>query len=299
MNNRFRRMPCAVLLAIASVSATAAQNDPLPTDLIALPDGALNVSVYAVHQELSGKWTNGVRTQQQEGSTNLFALRFSKHFSVGDRGQYTLAPIAVLTGADCEMTSLQTGAMTRTRGVGDLRLGASFWFHADRENREYGMVGLLASLPTGDYDPNGSLNVGENRRKYVLAGGWMQPIGQRWVLDLMPEVAFFGDNNEYLGTSRRSQSTAYAMTGTLRYKMNPTVHVYGSAQINRGGDASVQSQSGLTYYGAPDNTRIALGTLIVTGSSSHIQIRYAQDTQVQNGYRNTGELALRWSGVFR
>lgn len=299
MHNRLRRSSCAVLLATASVAASAAQNDPLPTDLIALPDRALNVSAYAVHQELSGKWADGVRTQPQEGSTNLFALRFSKHFSIGEGGRYTLAPIAVLTGAQSEMTSLSTGTTTRATGVGDLRLGASFWFHADRETREYGMAALLVSLPTGDYDRNRSVNVGENRTKVVLAGGWMQPIGQHWVLDLMPEVAFFGDNNEYLGTSRRSQGTAYAMTGTLRYKMTQNMHWYGSAQLNRGGDVSVRGPSGLAHYGAPDNTRVALGTLLVTGSSSHIQIRYAQDVQVQNGYRNNGELGLRWSAVFK
>jgi hypothetical protein len=78
------------------------------------------------------------------------------------------------------------------------------------------MATVIVSLPTGSYTPSQAVNIGENRMKTVVSLGWMQPLSSRWVLDLVPEVAFFGDNKEYLGNSRLSQDTAYAMSGTLR-----------------------------------------------------------------------------------
>jgi hypothetical protein len=162
------------------------------------------------------------------------------------------------------------------------------------------MATLIVSLPTGSYTPTQAVNIGENRMKTVLSLGWMQPLGSRWVLDLVPEVAFFGDNKAYvglnrLGTSRLSQDIAYAMSGTLRYKATQAIHWYGTAQINRGGATQL---NGAELTGAPDNTRLALGALVFSSDKSQIQLRYAKDVQIENGFRNAGEILLRWSTVF-
>jgi hypothetical protein len=128
----------------------------------------------------------------------------------------------------------------------------------------------------------------------------MQPLGSSWVLDLVPELAFFGTNKEYvginqLGNSRLSQDMAYAMTGTLRYKATRTIHWYGTAQVNRGGATQL---NGAALTGAPNNTRLALGALIFSAENSQVQLRYARDIQIDNGLRNTGEIMLRWSTIF-
>jgi len=123
----------------------------------------------------------------------------------------------------------------------------------------------------------------------------MQPLGSSWVLDLVPEVAYFGDNKAYLGNSRLSQDMAYAMSGTLRYKPTQAIHWYGTAQVNRGG---ATQRNGIALTGAPDNTRLALGALIFSSDKSQIQLRYAKDVQIENGLRNTAEIMLRWSTVF-
>ena len=114
------------------------------------------------------------------------------------------------------------------------------------------------------------------------------------------QVIFFGDNKEYIGmnlrgTSRLSLDTAYAMSGTLRYKATQAMHLYGTAQINRGGATQL---NGAAFTGAPNNTRLALGALFIATDKSQIQLRYAQDVDIQNGLRNAGETMLRWSTVF-
>lgn len=286
----------AALLVILPISAGAAQNDFFPTDMVALPDGSSNIALYAGQQSLSGPWVNGVRTAQGELSMDLLAVRAARHYSVGENGQYTVAPLLVLSGADLGRNAALALAGPPDSGLADLRIGGAFWFHVDRENRDYALAVISVSLPTGDYSPASTLNIGENRIKTVLALGWMKTLDKRWVMELSPEVAFFGDNTRFAGTERLSQDTAYAMTGTLRYKFTQGWHVYGSAQFNRGG---ATQRDDVAFRGAPDNTRVAVGTLLGVGPSSQIQLRYAKDVEFSNGFRNDGEVALRWATSFR
>lgn len=296
MPTRTHRHLSALLLVTAAAPALAAQNDQQPTDFISLPNGTTNVTVYAAQQSYDGRWKNGIQTPSVEGSANLTLLRANRHFSIGEEGKYTIAPLILLTASETTATAASAPMLGGSAsGLGDLRLGTAFWFHSDHVNREYVMATMIMSLPTGAYTPTRAINIGENRMKTVLSLGWMQALGSSWVLDLVPEVAFFGDNKEYLGNSRLSQDTAYAMSGTLRYKATQSIHWYGTAQLNRGG-ATQRNGSALT--GAPDNTRLALGALVFSSDKSQIQLRYAKDVRIENGLRNTGEIMLRWSTVF-
>ncbi len=284
-------------LALAGAQAAAAQNDfQFPTDFVALSDGAVNVAAYAVRQNLSGSWREGVKLPNGEVATDLFAIRATRHFSVGDGGKYTIAPVMVMTAAEMDSSvPVHVSTGRQASGFGDLRLGSAFWFHVDRANREFGMASLLFTLPTGDYRQGQALNVSENRWKAVLSLGWMQQLGRGWVWELAPEVAFFGDNDRYLSTRRLSQDVAYAVTGTLRYRFTPAVHGYVTAQVNRGGATQVNGRPAMD---APDNTRFAVGALLFAGDGHQLQLRYARDASIQNGFRNDGELVLRWSRVF-
>jgi hypothetical protein len=289
----------AVLLVIVPLSCDAAQSDFFPTDYVALENGQSSITGYAVRQTLGGPWKNDINLKYGEATANLFAVRATRHFSVGDQGQYTVGPVVVLSGVDASASGTLALTNQPVSGFGDLRLGGAFWFHVDRANREYALAALLVSLPTGDYRASQQLNVGENRVKTVLSLGWMRPLGERWVFDLAPEIAFFGDNPQYryLGSNRRlSQDIAYAVTTNLRYKFTPGWHGYVSAQANGGGATQLD---GSPYLGAPDNTRLALGTLLFTSENTQVQLRYAQDLQTSNGFRNTSEFALRWSVFIR
>lgn len=295
-----RRRVCRLLtalLAMGSFQTHAAQNDPLPTDFVSLPDGSVNVAAYLSSQSLSGPWKDGVKLRSGEGSTNLVALRLNRHFSIGEGGQYTIAPAMVLSAAESEANANMVALAGRNAsGLGDLRVGGVFWFYSDHPNREYVNAALFISLPTGEYNRASAVNIGENRMKTILSLGWMQPLGKNWGLDLTPEIAFYGDNTQYLNNRRLTQDITYAMTGTLRYKMTQALHLYGSAQINRGGATQV---NGTLSTGAPDNTRLAIGTLLFTTENEQVQLRYARDAQRENGFRNDGEIAIRWSTVFK
>lgn len=282
---------------LAALPAAAAVNDVLPTDYVALPGGITNLSVYALHQRLAGPWRNGQPASNGELDVNLFALRLSRPFPVGEHGQYALAPVLVLPWADGESSGALPAVFgKRASGQGDLRVGLSFWHHIDRANREYSAVSAFVSLPTGDYNSSQILNAGENRTRLVLSGGWLRQLGKHWVTDIVPEVAFYGDNRAYLGNRVLSQNVSYALTGWLRYRITPTLQWMGGAQVNRGGASYT---NGTLSTGAPNNTRLSTGLLLFTAEQQQWILRYSRDVATDNGFRLENEFTLRYSVSFR
>lgn len=282
---------------MVSFAATAAVNDTYPTDFVALPDGSLNVTVYAGHQKSSGPYSNGVRSTPGEVNINQLVVRASRIFAVGENKQYAWAPVVVLSQADVNSNATLGNSIfgRGANGMGDLRLGNAFWFHIDRPNRTYGLIGLFATLPTGDYDSSRILNVGENRRRYVLSAGWMQPIGGKWLMEVSPEIAVYGDNEQYLGNKTRSQDHSYALTTYLRYRQSDVWQFYGGAQINRGGAAQVSvGQLVVSRTGEPDNTRLYLGAIFLASPKNQWQLRYSKDVKIENGFGSDGEISLRY-----
>lgn len=303
-------MPCqtrpsfmvATLVALsagaASLPAAAAVNDVLPTDYVALPDGSNNLSLYGLKQRMTGPWRDGRLSSRGELDVNLFAVRLSRTFALGEQGQYALAPVLVLPWADGESSSnLPAFFGLRASGQGDVRLGLTFWPHVDRVQREYSAVSAFISLPTGDYNPLQILNPGENRTRLVLSGGWLRQLGKHWVTDIVSEVAFYGDNQAYLGDKVLHQDVSYALTGWLRYRITPSLHWMGGAQLNRGGAS--RTTDATVSNGAPNNTRLSTGLMLFTADQQQWILRYSRDATVDNGFRLADEFTLRYSVSFK
>ncbi len=297
LSGLMRPLFAALAASVVTLPAVAAVNDVMPTDYVALPGGATNISLYALQQRQSGPWRDGRRTSNGELDITLLALRVSHPFSVGENGRYALAPVLVLPWADGESSGTLPAVFGRNAsGQADVRLGLSFWHHIDRANREYSALSVFASLPTGDYNPAQILNPGENRTKLVLSGGWLRQLGKRWVTDIVPEVAFYGDNRAYLGNKVLSQDVSYALTGWLRYRITPALHWMGGAQINRGGASYTD---GVLSTGAPNNTRVSTGLLLFTAEREQWIVRYARDAATDNGFRLDDEITLRYTVSFK
>lgn len=291
--NRFIFFSIAILSL--SVPASAAVNDVFPTDYIAMKDGTLNTTFYLGHREQQGPYVKGHKVLNGSIDTDLAALRLSYHMNVGER--YTFAPVAVMSWANSQSgPSLLSRAIgDESKGMTDLRLGGSFWFHRDFDKRQYAAVSLFAALPTGHYDERQILNAGENRWKWIMSGGLMFPIGNRLVIDLSPEIAWYGDNNDYLGKYRLEQDVSYALTGYLRYRITPDFQLVTGAQINRGGATAID---GKDLNNAPENTRLSLGVLFFTPGRDQWQVRYSHDSSTEYGFKTINELIVRLTTQF-
>ena len=282
-------------IALGAGATQAAVNDALPADYVPLGAGASTFSVYAVNRQTVGPYKNGQKLIDGTLNSQISVVRITHTLRLAGN---TVSLMGVLPWSQNSIgpAPLATALGQEATGFGDLRMGATGWLINNRESGEYlGVTGLLF-FPTGNYIANQVLNAGENRHKFTLNAGWIRPLSTSYVLEVLPELAWFGDNTNYAGGRSLSQSAAYALSGYLRYRANPSWQWHLGAQINRGGATRI---NGIDQNNAPDNTRVMVGTTYLTDDKKTQWIlRFAKDTEVKNGFATESEVLLRYLKPF-
>lgn len=184
-----------------------------------------------------------------------------------------------------------------TTGIADVRIGATTWLVNDHTNMEYFAITPIISLPTGAYDSSRAINIGDNRYKGTLSAGYVNrfmnnDIGELF-LELSPELAVYGDNNDARG-KKIGQNPSYALTSYLRYRPIPICGVFTGYQINRGGETLI---NGVEQNDQPNNTRFMLGGAVYL-YGTQIIFRHARDTSISNGFKASDETTIRLQWVF-
>jgi hypothetical protein len=64
-------------------------------------------------------------------------------------------------------------------------------------------MSLQVSAPTGGYEPDRLINLGTNRWAIKPAIGYIHPVTRTWLTELELGAWIFGDNDEFLGTTRQ------------------------------------------------------------------------------------------------
>ena len=300
MNNRLQPFHClcSVLSFVLSVGlafpAHAAVNDIFPGDYETLPAGMTTVTAYAYLRQAEGPYVQGKKQMNGRLDIPIAAVRISNFIKLGGM---SFAPMVVLPWAEIKASpgALSDSLGKDAHGFGDLRLSGTLWLREDTQAREY--IGITATviLPTGDYDADRLLNIGNNRTALVLGGGWIKPLTAHVILEIIPEAAFYGDNKEYAGQNRLRQAPTYALGGTLRYHFSSQAQIFSGAQVNRGGATSI---NGVDQDDAVENTRFSLGASYLTQSRQQWALRYSRDLHIQNGFKTTNELTLRYLVFF-
>ena len=67
---------------------------------------------------------------------------------------------------------------------------------------------LMVSVPTGAYEEDRLINVGSNRWAIKPALGYIHPLASKWLTEFELGVWIFGDNDEFLGTTREQNPVA-------------------------------------------------------------------------------------------
>lgn len=76
---------------------------------------------------------------------------------------------------------------------------------------------VLLQLPTGEYDADKLINLGTNRWSIKPAIGVIWPIHPTWLLEVEVGSWIFGDNNEFLGTTREQNPVLSAEVHLVKH----------------------------------------------------------------------------------
>lgn len=272
----------------------AAVNDVLPGDYYPLQPGQSTLTAYAYDRALRGPYAGGRKTFDGRIDSTVLALRAAQAFQIGDT---TLAGVAVLpwSGSQTAPAPLAMALGAKAEGLSDLRLGLTAWLVNDKTTAHYlGLSGMLIA-PTGKYDAQQVLNSGENRWRFVLSAGWQKDITPGFLVELSPEIAFYGDNDSYAGNHRLEQRTSQALTGYLRWRVSPAWHVHVGGQLNGGGETHI---NGVDQRNPANNERVMAGMSWFLPEQQQVILRVAQDTAIDNGFGTSREILLRYQKAF-
>ncbi|WP_432695039.1 transporter [Marinobacterium sp. YM272] len=166
-------------------------------------------------------------------------------------------------------------------GLGDIFIGSTFWPVADQQNREWFGLTPFVYLPTGEYDDNQAVNVGANRYSFVLQSGYVKGLTDNLYLDIVGEVQWYGDNDDFLGSNTLSKDEAYRLSAMLSYDLSPASYVWGRYAKQIGGEESL---NGITLANSEMDTDTAsIGYTRWLGKSLQVQAEYTRDLSVDNG----------------
>jgi len=140
-------------------------------------------------------------------------------------------------------------AATRRSGLSDtfVRFAVNFYGAPPLRGKEYAAyragtktetiagAGLAVRLPTGNYQEDKLLNLGQNRYVFRPQLGVMHRRG-KWTTELTGEVAFYTENDEFFNGNRLEQKTLYIVHGHLIRSFRPGHWASISAGYDYGGE---------------------------------------------------------------
>lgn len=290
---RFICFPLTLLLSLA-LPAHAALNDIYPGDYAVAPAGTNAFVVYGYDRVLKGNYSQGVDQKTVKRDSNTLVVLGAKYFNIRSTRSMISASVGMTEQKNFDLTGV-TVSPQRISGETDAKFSFGFWPILAPD--QYSLaINLAHVLPTGDYSPEASQNIGQNRTRTALSFGWWQKFSPTIVGEATVELARYGTNNNYQSaTGIQDQENTEALTVFLSYKFTERLTPYLGFQWNTGGRYSTNGGS----YGQPDQfDRLYAGTRISISENTGVHIRLARDTNKYNGLKLDKELTVKLTKLF-
>ncbi|AAY35079.1 transporter [Pseudomonas syringae] len=270
-----------------ALEITAGDYEPLPVGMNAL-------LVYAQHAESSDFYSNGQKVSDDfRLKTDVSLLRYIHSFALSNNA--VIEPQFILPYGHLKAGG-EASALGQTTGAGDLILGAPVKWTLATANKDVFSVAPYLYLPTGSYENDDTLNLGENRWRLLLQAAYIHHFNARWALDTAADVSWFSDNDDYgSGSDTLAQKTRYEYQAYLSYNVSPqTRFAVGGGHIdggeNRVGGVNQDDQLSTTYL------RVSATHMLTP--SIQVQAVLGRDVEVEEGFREKSRLNLRLAKLF-
>jgi hypothetical protein len=102
-------------------------------------------------------------------------------------------------------------------------------------------AGLTVRMPTGDYEKDKLLNLGQNRFAFRPQLGITHTSG-KWISELTGEAAFFTKNDEFFDGNTREQEPLYILHGHLIHTYKPGQWASVSVGYDYGGENTINGE---------------------------------------------------------
>lgn len=258
-----------------------------------MPEGTKLGLLYLQHAERDEFYFDGDKlSDKYKLDSDVAILRGVRYQNIG--GYLTniqlLLPFGQLAaGGDID-------ALGSESGMGDPILANAIWFNQEPAlNRALAITQYLF-LPLGEYDKDDPLSLGENRWKYVFQGGYMHGFANNIVIDLVADVTFFGDNDDYSSADLTlEQDPQYQMQGFIRYKVGDKAALHVGYSRLWGGETEVD---GVSLGNESNQEKVLAGGSYFVSPRTQLLATFGRDISVESGFKEESRLNLRLLHVF-
>tara|TARA_R110002167_G_scaffold246875_1_gene452455 strand:- start:4141 stop:5079 length:939 start_codon:yes stop_codon:yes gene_type:complete len=283
-----------VLATSVSNTVSAAQVATDPGDYSPAPAGVDLGLLYLQHASRTSVYADGKKAPiEAELTTDIGLLRWVHFMEIGGM---IADPQVILPFGKVDLGKPLNGlpAMSAS-GVGDPIVGGTLWvMNNPNTHKSVGLTALL-SLPLGDYDADqGPVNVGENRYKLITQAAYVTPLTDTMSLDVIAEYTLFGNNDDFLGFTRK-QAAQYGYQTHFSYHLSDQTRLALSWFQDFGGETTVADTK---QDDALNNTRWQLGVAHFFAPDKQILLQYSQDQHTESGFQEDSRLNLRLLKIF-
>ena len=295
-----------ITLCIQPLAALAI--DLQPNDIVAPLPGKNHAMVSYVNSESGTYYKNGAPPtaaalsflKSPDISTQTAVLRVSSSYAFSDLPAISYFQLPYGTIKPSGSLTLYPGNTAADTGIGDLTFATAIWPYSDREARKYfGIAGYLTA-PTGSYNSQRLVNMGENRYKSDIQMGYQQPIAENLDGMIAVDTMWFGGNSSCqtsclsrTATTLNQKPLITTQLGPI-YKINQTYTVGASYFYVAGGATTI----GNAYQNNVVNTQRFLLSGLAYYPFGRISLQYGRDMEIKNGFVETRRLALRYTTEF-
>ncbi|PPK39051.1 phenol degradation protein meta [Pseudomonas laurylsulfatiphila] len=280
-------------LTLIGVSFSTLAVEVAPGDYEQYPAGATIGVVYYQHAT-----TDSLRVHGREASSDfnltsdIGILRLLHVYQLSDSvtidPQFLLPFGHVSSGGDAS-------ALGNSSGTGDLILTAPIKFLLNSARDTFSLNAYLY-VPTGSYDKDDPINLGENRWKVDFQTAYIKHFSDKWAMDLVGDAIWYGSNDDYgPGSDVLKQKTSYAAQLMGRYMPDPATSLGVGFGQTWGGEAEID---GADLDSAMRTTNFRLTATRFFTPKDQLQLQLGRDLSVENGPREDFRMNLRYARVF-
>lgn len=208
-------------------------------DYTRLPAGTNLALIYIQHTSGSEMYAGGDEIlSNADLDASVGILRGARFMEMGN---LTVAPQFLLPFGKLD-TGGDIAALESTNGVGDLLIGPTIHLMQDPERKKAFAFTPWLYLPTGSYDADNAINaLGENRFKFALQFGYITPLSEKWILDLVGDVTFFGENDEFSPARLNlEQDPLFELQSHIRYTLTAKTTLSAMISHSWGGETEIE-----------------------------------------------------------
>lgn len=262
-------------------------------DFVPAPEGTTTGLLYFQHAERDKLYTQGRQSLSDPRLVSDVGIARLVHYT--RIGGLTIAPQVLVPFGRLD-AGRDTSALGQTSGVGDVILAAPVWLVNDAVSRTYLAIAPYLYLPTGSYDRDRSLNLGENRWKFDLQVGFVKGLTDKWTVDLTGDVMFHGKNDDYGASGATLQQKAlYQGQAYLRYQFTPAFNAFVGVSQTWGGENRVD---GTDSDDQARQRKVSLGGSYFIRPTTQLLVSLGRDLKVENGFKENARINVRLLQVF-